>query len=119
MLTDEEAEAIRKGLAEGYRGPVLLKWLVQLLQDREQRRQREREAGAPASHQHAQDTKRRSRDPEEPAAYFAPIISRREPRPSLRQAGAPSSTQPAGAEHGPPAPAAAAAPSASPQRMNP
>lgn len=43
MLSDEEVEAIRKGLAEGYRGPVLLKWLEQLLEDREQRRRQERE----------------------------------------------------------------------------
>ena len=43
MLTDEEAEAIRKKLAEGWRGPVLLTWLEQLLQDRDERRQRERE----------------------------------------------------------------------------
>jgi len=42
VLTDEEAEAIRKGLAEGWREPVLLTWLEQLLQDRDGRRQRER-----------------------------------------------------------------------------
>jgi hypothetical protein len=46
VLTDEEAEAIRKKLAEGWRGPVLLTWLEQLLQDRDERRQREREAEA-------------------------------------------------------------------------
>ena len=44
MLTDEEAEAIRRKLAEGWRGPVLLRWLEQLLQDREERRRRERES---------------------------------------------------------------------------
>jgi hypothetical protein len=43
VLTDEEAEAIRKKVAEGWRGPVLLRWLEQLLQDRDERRQRERE----------------------------------------------------------------------------
>ncbi len=43
MLTDEEAEAIRKGLAAGWRGPILLRWLEQLLEDRDERRQRERE----------------------------------------------------------------------------
>jgi hypothetical protein len=43
MLTDDEA-AIRKGLAEGWRGPILLRWIEQLLQDREERRQRERES---------------------------------------------------------------------------
>jgi len=47
MLTDEEAETIRRKLAEGCRGPVLLKWLEQLLQDRDERRQREREAEQP------------------------------------------------------------------------
>ena len=41
MLTDEEAENIRKGLAKSWRGPILLRWLEQLLQDREERRQRE------------------------------------------------------------------------------
>jgi hypothetical protein len=43
MLTDEEADTIRRKLAEGWRGPVLLTWLEQLLQDREERRLRERE----------------------------------------------------------------------------
>jgi hypothetical protein len=42
VLTDEEAEEIRKGLAEGWRGPILLRWLEQLRQDRDERRQRER-----------------------------------------------------------------------------
>jgi hypothetical protein len=44
VLTDEEVETIRRKLAEGWRGPVLLTWLEQLLQDREERRQRERVA---------------------------------------------------------------------------
>jgi hypothetical protein len=44
VLTDEEAESIRRKLAEGWRGPALLLWLEQLLQDRDERRQREREA---------------------------------------------------------------------------
>ncbi len=44
MLTDEEAEAIRKKMAEGWRGPILLRWLEQLLQDRDERPRREREA---------------------------------------------------------------------------
>jgi hypothetical protein len=47
VLTDEEADTIRKGLAEGCRGPVLLKWLEQLLRDRDERRQRERETEPP------------------------------------------------------------------------
>lgn len=47
MLTDEEAEAIWQKLAQGWRGPVLLRWLEQLLQDRDERRQQEREAEPP------------------------------------------------------------------------
>jgi hypothetical protein len=43
VLTDEEADAIRRKLAEGWRGPVLLTWLEQLLQDREERRESERQ----------------------------------------------------------------------------
>jgi hypothetical protein len=43
VLTDEEADEIRRKLAEGWRGPVLLTWLEQLLQDRKERRQREQE----------------------------------------------------------------------------
>jgi len=43
MLTDEEAEEIRKMIAQGRRGPILLRWVEQLLQDRDERRQRERE----------------------------------------------------------------------------
>jgi hypothetical protein len=35
VLTDDQAEAIRKGLAAGVRGPVLLKWALQLLADRD------------------------------------------------------------------------------------
>ena len=37
----EEAETIRRKLAEGWRGPVLLTWLEQLLRDRDEGRQRE------------------------------------------------------------------------------
>ena len=37
VLTDEQAEAIRKGLAAGVRGPVLIKWCGQLLADRDAR----------------------------------------------------------------------------------
>ena len=43
MLADEEAEAIRKGLAEGWRGPILLRWFEHFLKDRDERRQKERE----------------------------------------------------------------------------
>jgi hypothetical protein len=37
MLTDKEAEEIRRGLAVGMRGPVPLKWCGQLLADRDER----------------------------------------------------------------------------------
>jgi hypothetical protein len=43
VLTDEEAEAIRQKLADGWRGPVLLSWLKQLLDNREERVRHERE----------------------------------------------------------------------------
>jgi hypothetical protein len=40
-FTDDEAEAFRRKLAEGCRGPVLLTWLEQLPQDRDERRKQE------------------------------------------------------------------------------
>lgn len=43
MLTDAEAEEIRRGLAAGVRGPVLITWCEQLLRDRTERVARERE----------------------------------------------------------------------------
>ncbi len=43
MISDEEAEVIRKKLEEGWRGPVLLTWLYRLLEDREERVGLERE----------------------------------------------------------------------------
>lgn len=46
VLTDEEAEVIRRKLVEGWRGPVLQHWLEQLLQGRGERREREREGDA-------------------------------------------------------------------------
>ena len=42
VLTDAEAEKIRRGLASGLRGPVLIKWVEQLLADRDERVARER-----------------------------------------------------------------------------
>jgi hypothetical protein len=42
VLTDAEAEEIRRGLAAGMRGPVLLKWCEQLLADRDERVAQER-----------------------------------------------------------------------------
>lgn len=47
VLTDEEAEAIRRKLTEGWRGPVLLTWLEQLLQDRDERRERDHTSEPP------------------------------------------------------------------------
>jgi hypothetical protein len=42
VLTDQEADEIRRGLASGLRGPVLIKWCEQLLADRDERVARER-----------------------------------------------------------------------------
>jgi hypothetical protein len=42
MLSDREADEIRRGLAAGMRGPVLIKWCERLLADRDERRARER-----------------------------------------------------------------------------
>ena len=42
MLTDAQADEIRRGLVAGIRGPVLLKWVEQLLRDRAERVTRER-----------------------------------------------------------------------------
>jgi hypothetical protein len=47
VLTDEEAEKIRRKLTEGWRGPILLRWIEQLLRDRDERRQRERDSEPP------------------------------------------------------------------------
>jgi len=45
VLTDWEAEQIRRGLAAGKRGPVLIKWCELLLADRDERRAQERAQG--------------------------------------------------------------------------
>jgi len=42
MLRDDETDEIERGLQHGWRGPVLLTWLERLLQDRRERRERER-----------------------------------------------------------------------------
>ncbi len=36
MLSDADVGAIRKGLRDGMRGPVLIKWVEQLLADRDE-----------------------------------------------------------------------------------
>jgi hypothetical protein len=36
MLTDQQAEEIRRGLEGGTRGPVLIKWVRLLLADRDE-----------------------------------------------------------------------------------
>lgn len=35
-LTDEQVQDIRDGLARGLRGPILIKWLEQVLVDRDE-----------------------------------------------------------------------------------
>jgi hypothetical protein len=47
MLTDDQAEEIRRGLESGMRGPVLMKWVRQLLEDREEWVRRQREGHVP------------------------------------------------------------------------
>ena len=42
MLTYEEVERIRLGVRDGTRGPVMLSWVEKLLQDRDERIQRDR-----------------------------------------------------------------------------
>jgi hypothetical protein len=42
LLSDDQADEIRRGLAAGVRGPVLIKWVELLLADRTARRERER-----------------------------------------------------------------------------
>ncbi len=37
LLTDQEVEAIRNGVREGLRGPLLSKWVAQLLADHDER----------------------------------------------------------------------------------
>lgn len=37
LLTDQEVEEIRQGVAQGIRGPILDKWVRQLLADRDER----------------------------------------------------------------------------------
>ena len=47
MLTDEEADEIRRELEAGVRGPVLLKWVRLLLDDRDERLGRSRPTQMP------------------------------------------------------------------------
>jgi hypothetical protein len=46
MLSDKDAEEIRSSVEGGTRGPVLLKWIRQLLEDRDARVKREKAAEA-------------------------------------------------------------------------
>jgi hypothetical protein len=48
LLSDEEAAEIRSGLDGGTRGPILIKWVRQLLDDRNERVRRALEAARPA-----------------------------------------------------------------------
>jgi hypothetical protein len=45
MLSDQQAEDIRRGLEGGTRGPVLIKWVRLLLADRDERVKVMRDAG--------------------------------------------------------------------------
>src|SRR5262249_8997502 len=42
VLTDQQVEEIRRGVEAGMRGPVLLKWVRELLADRDERLAQER-----------------------------------------------------------------------------
>ena len=46
MLSDKEADEIRSSVEGGTRGPVLLKWIRLLLEDREERVKREQSGTA-------------------------------------------------------------------------
>jgi len=48
LLSDQEAAEIRSGLDGGTRGPILIKWVRQLLDDRHERVKRAAEAARPA-----------------------------------------------------------------------
>jgi hypothetical protein len=47
MLTDEQADEIRREVESGTRGPILVRWVEQLLDDRTERVRRERERSTP------------------------------------------------------------------------
>ena len=47
MLTDEQADEIRRELDAGARGPVLLKWVRELFDDRDERLGRSRPTRTP------------------------------------------------------------------------
>lgn len=49
MLSDKEADEIRSSVEGGTRGPVLLKWIRLLLEDREERVKREKAVDRPPS----------------------------------------------------------------------
>ena len=48
MLSDDEAAEIRSSLDGGTRGPILIKWVRQLLDDRQERVRRAAEPERPA-----------------------------------------------------------------------
>jgi hypothetical protein len=47
VLSDADADEIRRGLAAGLRGPLLIKWCRLLLADRDERRAREQTMRGP------------------------------------------------------------------------
>ena len=46
MLNESEVQTIRRGIRDGVRGPVMLKWLDQLLKERDEFVKRDREIAA-------------------------------------------------------------------------
>jgi hypothetical protein len=42
MLADEEVEEIKAGVKLGLRGPIMLRWIEELLRDRDERIERDR-----------------------------------------------------------------------------
>jgi hypothetical protein len=49
LLTDDDAERIKRELGGGVRGPVLIKWIEQLLDDRAERVRAARQVAPDAS----------------------------------------------------------------------
>lgn len=50
LLTDAEAAEIRREVESGMRGPILVRWIELLLEDRAERVRLERAAAPPAPH---------------------------------------------------------------------
>jgi hypothetical protein len=74
VLTEAEVERIRQGLREGIVGPVVLTWVERLLEDRDERIERDR---AVAVQLLAGVTSRSPPPPGTPASRTGPFSSRR------------------------------------------